>query len=287
MVFKVKSSNPFVLIELRQTKISKSALVYIKRHFDDADFMDAYLFVRFLSAQLKHPIILNYKTKLEAVRYATQYSKAKFYKLLHLARLHNLVNEEGNHLRLLSNNKDRKHFKHSKRNDYRATYNPEKFKNMELLLHYSHTQEAEANKKDQTSIEERKTSDRVNQLLRPYKPTANNNTFASARGIKKALLLRSTSQAKKVLDDFHNQGLITLTKNAAQISKGVFRALLDNKVPNIRYNKEERAYYVVFASTMKVNYTLKRTKPTKWRLMSDKDRITALDMGYTKEELNT
>lgn len=158
---------------------------------------------------------------------------------------------------------------------------------MVLLQHHYHAQDITASKKDQPSLEEGKTSDRVNQLLRPHNNSiANNHKIASARSIQKALGLSSTSQAYKVLKDFNEEKLITLTKHTQQISKGVFRALLEKNCKNIRYNKTEKFYYVVFASTFELNYNLKRTKPTTWQKMSEQERIIAEDMGWTKELIN-
>lgn len=155
------------------------------------------------------------------------------------------------------------------------------------MLHNFHAQDIIASKKDQPSLEEGKTSDRINQLLRPYNNSiANNHKIASARSIQKALGLSSTSQAHKLLKEFHEEGLITLTKHTQRISKGVFRALLEKGVKNIRYNKTEKFYYVVFASTFELNYNLKRTNPTPWQKMTEQQRIIATDMGWTKEMIN-
>lgn len=249
--------------------------------------MSAYLLVRLLASQYKHPIILNYKSQLNAIRYCLGYTDSLFRKTLNLAVLLNLASIEGNNLRLLSNTQDRKDFKRSKRNDYRRVANPTKFKNLVLLQHNKYSQDIIASKKDQPSLEEGKNSDRVNQLLRPYNNNvASNVNFASARSIQKALGLSSTSQAHKILKEFAEEGLITLTKNTQKISKGVFKALLEKNCKNIRYNKEEKFYYVVYASTFELNYTLKRTKPTTWQKMSEQDRHTASDMGWTKEVIN-
>lgn len=270
----------------RQSLLSKSAIINIHQNYG-SEFMKAYLFVRLLAAQYKHPIILDYTTKLDAIRHVLGMRKQDFNSRIKTALRLVLIKIEGNHLRLLSNTQDRKDFKRSKKNDYRRTNNPTKFKNMVLLLHNDRAKDKLIASKVQPSLEERNNSERVNQLVRPYNnQIANNNKIASCRSVSKALGLNSTSAAHKVLNDFHEEGLITLTKHKQQISKGVFRALKEKGCHNIRYDKQAKEYYVVFASTIKLNYNLKRTKKTPFQKMTRQQRIAALEMGWTEEMIN-
>lgn len=249
--------------------------------------MKTYLFVRFLSAQYKHPIILDYTSKLDAIRHVTGMRRDIFKKLIEDAISLGLAKIEGKHLRLLSNTKDRKDFKRSKRNDYRNTRNPTKFKNLVLLQHNVFAQVKLASLKDQPSLEEGQNSDRINKLVRPHNnQIANNSKIASCRSVSKALGLNSTSKAHKVLKDFAEEGLITLTKNTQQISKGVFRALKEKGCHNIRYDKQSKVYYVVLASTIELHYNLKRTQKTRYQKMSQREREIAEEMGWTRELIN-
>lgn len=259
--------------------------------------MSAYLLIRKLSSQYKHPIILNYKRELHNISLYlreiedpehrnTRYIQM-FRKTMNYALKAGLCRVEGNNLRLLSNTQDRIQFKQSRRNDYRGTINPVKFKNIVLLQHYNHAQDVVSRKKSQPSIEEGKNSDRINQLVRPYnRNVAVNDKFASCRSIMKALGLKSLSQAHKLLNDFHEEGLIELTKRTQKITKGEFRALLERKCHNIRYDKPTNTYFVVLASTFKLKYTLKRTVKTPYQKMTQQERVTALEMGWTKDMIN-
>src|SRR5690606_306531 len=105
-----------------KTKLSKSAVVKFSEENSRENFT-VYLFLRELHSLMKHPIILNYKTKITAVRTALGMTDYKFRKYIGIAIQERLAYFEGEHLRFWSNNKDRS-LKTSKKNDYYETDNP-------------------------------------------------------------------------------------------------------------------------------------------------------------------
>lgn len=270
-------------MKLRQTLLSKSAITYVYDNYC-RDYADAYLFSRQLASQFKHPILLDYRENITNTRLALGYSDRKFRTLLNNAIRFKLAQVEGRHLRFLSNAKDKSYFKQSKKNDYRRTFKPQRFVYLVLIqsLYYSQLASIKS-KQDQPELIIQ-NSDFANRLSGYNKNVKNYSITASCRAVSKRLKLNSTSKAKSILDDLNASGLIVLTKQERSINREEAFDLMRNGFRHaVRMNTNTLEYSEIFASTLKLNYTLKRTKPSQWDLMSDHERMIAEEMGYTKD----
>lgn len=273
-------------MELRQTELSKSSITFIADNYDSDNF-DAMLLSRQIACQFKHPIILDYKSSLTNIRLALGLTDRYFRRTLNNAVKFGYAFIEGKNLRLLSKNYDRKHFKRSKKNDYRRTYKPRQLANLVLLQSLYYNQYASIQRKQEQTdliIHNSVFADR----LMPYNNHVKNYAItASCRTVSKKLHLRSTSKAMKLLNELHAAGLITLEKHTQQIpQERAYTLMAKGHRHAVRFNTTKQQFYEVFASTFKLNYSLKRTTPTKWDLLTEQQQVTYLEMGYTKEYIN-
>lgn len=250
--------------------------------------MQAYLLVSQIASQYKHPIILNYKSQLTNIRIALGLTDRKFRQTLNNAVRFKLAVIEGDNLRLHSKTADKRDFKQSKKNDYRSTSNPETFKNLVLLQSLYYNQVSRIRKKQCQHELIVQTSDVAGQLISYNSDTLNYRITASCRAVSKHLKLNSTSKAKEVLDRLNSTGQITIKKNIEPITQQKAFELMKNGCrKNVRFNTKEQQYYVVMASEIKLNYTLKRTEPSNWDKMTEHQQMDATSKGYTKEYINS
>lgn len=270
-------------MELRQAIISKSAIINVNAN-QSREFMEAYLFIRHLAAQYKHPIVLNYKSQLNPIRYCFKLTDHKFRKLIKSAMRYGLATIQGNHLRLHSNNADQQ-LKTVKRYDYQRTSNPTLFMQMVLLSNHYHKQKASIHKKkDQTHLGLR------NSDPNGYERHSNANNYsitASCKAISDLFKLNSTTASNKLLKDFDKRGIIKLYRTTTHITKKDFDYELSIGRKNIRYNKEKKFWYRINAATFELNYTFrKQDKATPFDKLPREAKATYLQMGYTRDAVN-
>lgn len=240
--------------------------------------------MRKIACQYKHPIILNYKDELNNIRLALGLSKNKFKKLFSSALRLGIITIEGNNLRLPSKTKETTDFKQSKKNDFRRTHKPLDFTYLVLIQSHYYKQVSEIKRKADQPDLIIQNSGRTDRLSKIDSNVRNYAITASCRAVSKLLMLNSTSKAKRVLDDLNKRGLISIEKHIEPISQTRAYDLMRNGFRHaVRFNRKEQEYYEVFASTFKLNYTLKRTTPSKWDLMTAHQRHIAIEMGYSKE----
>lgn len=280
-----KSAELYKLIKLklRQTILSKSAIININANHSK-EYMNAYLFVRQLSAQYKHPIILNYQAKSEAIRYCLSQSNKEFTKNIKVALKNGLMRIQGDNMHLLSNNADRQ-FKTAKKYDYHKTSNPKLFMQMVFMSHHHNKQKAIIRKKENQTYLGLTNSGSTHTGYNSN--NANHSITASCAAISKLFKLNSTSAAQKLLNGFDKRGLIILKKDIQQISKTEFNYSLSQGHKNIRYNKTTKQWHKINASTFELNYNFRiERQSTPFDKLPKEAQITYLNMGWTVEQIN-
>lgn len=261
---------------IKKTRLSISAVV--KANEIGKDFSDAHLFVSTIKSQVKHPIILRYKAQLTSIRQQLGYTDHKFRKLLNIALNNGLATIEGKHLRLHSNNQDRK-LKNNKRNDYRITSDPIKFRELVLFKHHYYRQlslikqkERQTNKGINTSVSTNAINDKPNHYI-----------TASARSIAKLFHYKSQSTANIAIGRLAQENLIKLELNKREITKQECQALLAKGKYNVM---RENGIYYKYQRTYTLNYTLRRTEYEPFYALTEKEQVTYLELGYSIRDVN-
>lgn len=240
------------------------------------EFSECYLFVRQLRSQVKHPIILNYKAQLVHIAKLLNLSDYKLRKLLNTCLRLGLAQIQGKHIKLHSNNMDW-NFKPSKKNDYRVTSDPIKFRNLVLFRNHYNKQLAEIKKK------QRQTHERVNKGVKANQDQANPTITASIRSVANMFHTKSIRTAQAILDQMKKEGLIEIAQRRHQISKIDCVKLLKQNKRNIR--KVNGLYYSVDYELI-LKYSLKRERYQPFYKLSEQQQATFLEMGYTIEDIN-
>jgi len=204
----------------------------------------------------------------------------KFRELTNEAIRSGLVKIEGKHLRLLSSTKDRT-FKTSKKNDYYSTSNPALFKNMVLISYHYQKQYA--------ILRSNKVQPEIRLKNSEQYATYNSNNYAitlSCKSVSKLLQLNSTSQAKKAIEDLTRRNLIKVTKHIVRITKEEFNLELLSGRKNIRYDKVNKSWFKIEASTFELNFNFKRITYSKFDHLPQEQQIMYLSQGYTVDQIN-
>lgn len=261
-------------LELRKTLLSRSATIYINDNYSRSE-VKAYLLIRQMASQFKHPIILDYKVQLNNIRLSLGLTRKQFNRSLEIALKLKFASIEGTNLRLLSRNQDVKYFKQTKRNDYHYTDSPETFKNLSVLYSY--------HQKQLYSI--KRKSSQTHLVLNNSDRNPNYAVTLSCKAVSELLHLNSTSTAKKLIDKLASKKLINLTKRTEVITKEQFDTALSRQDRTIRYDKSSKTWYKVLASTFELNYNFKRVKLTKFERLSEQTQTMYLEMGYSIEQI--
>ena len=271
-------------MELRQTKLSKSAIINVHENYGRR-FTEVYLFVSQLAAQSKYPIILKYKAQLTAIRTMMGYSDKKFRELMAEAKRVSLVYSEGDNLRLHSKTQDRKHFKTYKKNDYYNTSEPRQFADMVLIKHYANRQIALIRKKERQPHLG---------LHNSGNQSANYSVTASCKGISDYLGFNSTSKAKRLLDSFEANNLIKTHKKTEEITCKEFKHDLAVGKKNIRYDEASKVWYRILATEIEIKYNFKRIKAVIKESMTphfdalpEYIQLAYLEQGYSIFQINS
>jgi len=208
------------------------------------DYATTYLFVKTLSAQHKHPILLNFKARTANYRKLCGISASKFNKLLQAAIRLKLAYYEGNNLRLRSHNADKKAFKHKNSVEVRvADAKPFLY---HAIIKHNIKQQVRAIKFKASNVKKGNVSCEAVQYNQPYlKHKLNEQVTLSIRSAAK-LFDRPLSTTYDILRSMKGYGL-TLTQNRVNITKQVFRDCLQLNRPNIRFDKQTGVYYYVLA----------------------------------------
>ena len=242
-----------------------------------AKFSDVYLFVRQLRSQVKHPIILNYKAQLSLLSKYLTISDYRLRRQLNDAIRLGLAKIEGKHIRLHSNNQDWK-FKPTKKNDYRVTSDPQKFRTLVLFRNHHNKQLALIKKK------QRQTNERVNNSALCPNDFANPIITASVRSVAKMFHTKNLSTAIKHIRSLEKEGLIKIVTHREKIESVTRCAkLLSSGDRNIR--KIDGTLYTC-KFELKLNYSLKRVEYEPFYKLSSVEQATYLQNGYTIQQIN-
>lgn len=261
-------------MKLRPTKLSISAT--LKAHELGKEFSDAYLFVRQLRSQVKHPIILNYRSQLKHIADLINISEWKLRKSLNACIRLNLASIEGKNLRLHSNQQDWK-FKPTKKNDYRVTSDPNKFRTLVLFRNHHNKQLALIKKK------QRQQHERVNTSASNSIDNANPLITASVKSVAKMFHTKNLSTAIKLIKSLEKQGLIKIVEYKSSIDVNLCKKLLSQGKRNIR--KIDSNYFRVNYG-LQLNYSLKRVEFEPFYKLSEMEQATYLQNGYSIEQIN-
>lgn len=259
---------------MKQTKISISAT--LKAHDLGKEFSNTYLFVRQLRSQVKHPIILNYRSQLKHIADLLNISEWKLRKSLNACIRLNLAVTEGKHLKLHSNNQDWK-FKPTKKNDYRVTSDPNKFRTLVLFRNHHNKQLALIKKK------QRQTNERVNNSASNSIDNANPIITASVRSVAKMFHTSNLETAKKKIESLCRSGLITIVQHKQKIERVTCAKLLSTGTKGIRKIGNE---YFNVSFELKLNYSLKRVEFEPFHKLTEQQQATYLQNGYSIEQIN-
>lgn len=260
--------------QLRPTRLSISAT--LKAHQLGKEFSNAYLFVRQLSSQSKHPIILNYRSQLVYIRILLNISDYKLRTQLNACIRLGLASIEGNHLRLHSNNQDWK-FKPTKKNDYRVTSDPNKFRTLVLFRNHYNKQLALIKKK------QRQTHERVNNSASNSIVNANPFITASVRSVAKMFHTTNLETAQREIKSLCRSGLISIEQHKEKIERVTCAKLLSTGTKGIR--KIGREYFSVTYG-LKLNYSLKRVEFEPFYKLTEEQQATYLQNGYSIQQIN-
>lgn len=254
--------------------MSRSAVNHVNENYSRNE-VKCYLLVRQIASQFKHPIILGYKQQLNNIRLSLGLTRKQFARSLDIASKLKFIKVEGENLKLLSKNQDVKYFKQTKRNDYHATSNPEQFKNLAILYNY--------HKKQVFSI--KRKSSQTHLVLNNSDSQPNYAITLTCKAVSNLLKLNSTSQAQRLINDLEKKQLITLTKRTEIITREQFDSALAHKDRTIRYDKENKRWFRVLASTFDINFNFKRVKLSKFERLPEQVKHTYLEMGYSIEQI--